>query len=84
MRRFVRPAILVAALLGFAGSQAGAQDFERGIAKLRAGDYATALALLRPLAEAGHAGAQYQIGVAHEYGRGLERDDSAALSWYRS
>ena len=43
------------------------------------GDYETAHAELRPLAEAGHAAAQLYLGVMSENGQGLPRDDAAAL-----
>jgi TPR repeat protein len=47
------------------------------------GDYATALKLLQPLAEAGNAGAQYGLGVLYRNGKGVARDLGEAVSWYR-
>ena len=39
-----------------------AQDFQKGLAAYQAGDYATALQEWTPLAEAGNADAQYNLG----------------------
>lgn len=47
-----------------------------------AGRFQQAVARLRPLAEAGDAGAQYRLGLAHAQGRGVERDTVAALAWW--
>ena len=47
------------------------------------GDYATALRLLRPLAEQGNARAQSTLGFMYANGRGVAKDDAAAVSWYR-
>ncbi len=49
----------------------------------RRGNYATALRLLRPLAEQGNADAQAGLGVMHENGLAVPQDDSAAVKWYR-
>ena len=38
---------------------------------------------LRTRAEAGNAGAQYQLGRAYEYGQGVPQDDDKAAQWYR-
>ena len=42
---------------------ATAQDFEKGLAAVKRGDYATALSEWRPLAEQGNADAQYNLGT---------------------
>jgi len=49
-----------------------------------AGDYATALRLLRPLAEDGDARAQNILGIMYEDGRGVQQDHARAAQWYRS
>jgi hypothetical protein len=43
---------------------------------------AKAIALLKPLAEAGNAGACKRLGDAYVEGRGVERDTAAARTWY--
>ncbi len=55
----------------------------RGQAAFNKGDYATALRLWRPLAEAGIAEAQYDLGFLYESGWGVERDYRKAVQWYR-
>ncbi len=37
----------------------------------------------RLAAERGHPGGQYNLGLMHEFGLGVRRDEAAALSWYR-
>ena len=46
-------------------------------------DYATALRLLRPLAEQGDATAQFNLGVMYRNGEGVPKDDAQAIKWYR-
>lgn len=62
---------------------ATAQDFQKGLAALKQADYATALKEWRPLAERGHADAQFYMGVLYEYGRGVKKDIVKAVQWYR-
>jgi len=57
--------------------------FEDGIAAYERGDYATAFRLMKPLAEKGDTRAQHNLGVMYDYGRGVPRDTSKALKWYR-
>jgi TPR repeat protein len=59
--RFVRGAIFFAAFLALVGAAFGG-PFEDGQAALDRGDYATALKLLRPLADEGNAAAQHDLG----------------------
>ena len=59
-----------------------AADFERGRDAFRAGDFQQALSEWQPLAQSGNARAQYALGLMHEYGRGLQRDDVEAVNWY--
>ena len=44
--------------------------------------FADALAIVRPLADAGDAHAQTRLGDAYVEGRGIPRDDAAAGRWY--
>jgi TPR repeat protein len=45
-------------------------------------DYATALREWRPLAEQGDARAQFQLGLLHENGDGVQKDHAKARQWY--
>jgi len=76
--------LVVIALVSLAESgPVFAADYERGLEAFRAGDTQRALDLWQPLAEAGEAKAQHAVGMMHEYGRGLARDDVKAIGWYR-
>jgi uncharacterized protein len=75
----------VAALMfavSFAGSVA-AGPFEDAAAAYKKGDYATALELMRPLAEEGNVAAQFNLGVMYQLSHGVPQDNGAAVSWYR-
>lgn len=61
---------------------ADAQDFDKGLAAARAGDFAAALAEWRPLAENGHAEAQFNLGAVYEAGLGVLENPENAAGWY--
>ena len=50
---------------------------------MRAGNYAEAYCILKPLAEAGDAEAQYNLGWMYSNGYGLAINNSLALEWWR-
>ena len=58
-------------------------DLERGFAAYNRGDYATALKEWRPLAIAGDAGAQFNLGHMHREGKGTIQDYRQAFKWYK-
>jgi uncharacterized protein len=68
--------------VGFAGSVA-AGPFEDAAAAYQKGDFATALLLMRPLAEEGSVSAQAQLGLMYDMGWGVPQDYTAAMNWYR-
>jgi uncharacterized protein len=57
-------------------------DFETGMNAYGRGDYATALREWRPLAERGHAGAQYNLGMLYDFRKGVPQDFATARQWY--
>lgn len=59
-----------------------AQDLKKGLKAYKRGDYATALKEWRPLAEAGHAGAQYNLGFNFVQGKGVAKDLVQAYFWF--
>jgi hypothetical protein len=59
-----------------------AGPFEDGLAAYKRGDYATALRLLRPLANQGNAVAQRMLGVMYDLGQGVPQDYAEAMKWY--
>ena len=58
-------------------------DFGKGLAAYERGDYVTALREWRPLAEQGHAKAQFNLGVMYADGEGIQQDYGQAAQWYR-
>lgn len=68
-----------------AGADLGAiasSDLDAGYDAYERGDYSGAFRLWRPLAEAGNAEAQYNIGYMYDYGEGLPVDDQQAIYWF--
>ena len=58
-----RITLILAAVLSLAFTPLAAQDFQKGLAAYQAGDYAAALQEWTPLAEAGDADAQFNLGL---------------------
>lgn len=84
MRRF-RTALslalpLVAALMLATPAHADVKD---GVEAWQKGDYQAAVAQWRPLALAGDADAQFNLGQAYKLGRGVPADLVQAEGWYR-
>jgi len=84
IRNAVKPFVAIPlALLMTLSSPVAAQDFQKGLTAAQAGDYATALHEWKPLAEAGDATAQNNLGIMYAYGQGLPQDYAEAVKWYR-
>jgi TPR repeat protein len=61
-----------------------AQDApDEALAAYRRGDYAKAVELLRLRADKGDASAQYRLALMYTEGKGVPRDDKAALTWFQ-
>lgn len=75
--------VMMAITLGFA-SPAPAQSFEDGRAAAQEGDPATAIAIWRPLAEAGHAEAQYWLAESYWGGWWGVPEDLAQVAYWHS
>jgi hypothetical protein len=75
-------ALLIAALmLALVGTaKAGVEE---GVIAYQEGDFATALSLLEPEAEAGDPTAQFHLGLMYDFGEGVANDFAAAARWYR-
>jgi len=78
LKRILAGVVLSVMLTG----AAAAGPFEEGVAAYRRGDYATALRLMRPLAEQGFAAAQSNLGNMYENGRGVPQDNVQAHMWF--
>jgi uncharacterized protein len=57
-------------------------DYEAGVTAYQRADYATALREWQPLAEHGHAGVQYYLGVLYDFRKGVPQDFTLARQWY--
>ena len=64
-------------------SNVAANDLDDAVDAMRSGDFAEAYCIMRPLAEAGDADAQYNIGWMYMNGYGLRVNDSLALEWWK-
>jgi TPR repeat protein len=62
---------------------AGSAPFAEAERAYNEQDYATAMKLAMPLAEAGDADAQYLVGRMYEKGQGVPADKAKVLLWYR-
>ncbi|MDP7661678.1 MAG: tetratricopeptide repeat protein, partial [Nitrospinota bacterium] len=75
--------VVVVVALFLSASQSAEGGFQEGLDAARRGDYATALKEFRPLAEQGHAVAQYNLGVMYREGLGVPKDNKLAVKWFR-
>lgn len=83
LRRHIALCALTLFLLACHRPAAAEGGFDAGLKAYYRLDYRDALTHWRPLAQAGHAGAQYQIGVLHYRGEGVEQDYRQAAAWFR-
>ncbi|PIG92355.1 tetratricopeptide repeat protein [Gloeocapsopsis sp. IPPAS B-1203] len=58
-------------------------NLAEGIAAFQAGDYTTAVKILKPIADCGEAEAQCIIANIYHLGLGLERNILEAVKWYK-
>ncbi|MBA9859633.1 tetratricopeptide repeat protein [Ralstonia insidiosa] len=64
-------------------SGAFAGPLEDAATAFKHGDYSTAMALWRPLAEEGNAAAQTGMGILYENGREVVKSEAQAVAWYQ-
>jgi TPR repeat protein len=58
-------------------------EWDRAKSAHERGDYAAEVAIVRPLAEKGHAFAQFNLGVLYDRGQGVPQDNALAMQWYQ-
>ena len=83
MMRISHILLLVVAALLCSASTSPEKQFDNGMTAYQSGDYATALRILRPLAEHGGPNAANALGVMYANGQGVPQDYAAAMKWYR-
>ena len=74
--------LVAAFLFGLLTTPVSAQSVRAGTEAWARADYDAAVAIWRPLAEKGDADAQFNLGQAYRWGRGVPLNLSAAQSWY--
>lgn len=76
-------ALVACAFLTTVPLAAQADEYERGLSAFKQRDYALAMAIWEPLAEAGNVAAQFNLGRMHDNGIGVPEDDFKATAWYK-
>ena len=82
-RRVLGAALVAVACVLLAAPVFAQVALEEGLVAYHNGDYAKAMELWRPLADQGNADAQYRIGSMYAEGKGVERNDATALTWFQ-
>ena len=82
MKRTLKHAVAAVLLVLSFVEPVAAGPSEDADAALKRRDYATALRLIRPLAERGDANAQYNLGVFYDNGLGVPQDKVRAYMWF--
>ena len=77
--RLLRATLTASLMLVPIAGAAVAGPFEDAMAAYEAGDYATAVRSIRPLADQGLAVAQFNLGIMYAQGRGVPQDYAEAL-----
>ena len=75
--------VILSAILAIVLAAPALADVKTGIDAYQRGDFATAVTTWRPLADAGDADAQYNLGQSYRLGRGVPVDARIAESWFR-
>ena len=80
MKLIIRLTLIMAIVLTVA--QVHADDFEDGVDAFLNGDYIISMQKFKALAEQGDAGAQSNLGMLYEIGKGVQQDPQKAVYWY--
>ena len=81
MKSMTRPLLVAALVLAFAGIARA--SVEEGVIAYQRGDFAAALSVLVPEAEAGDPTAQFHLGLMYDFGEGVANNFAEAARWYR-
>jgi len=85
MNKKIQTLIFTSTLLLFLSSPSIAviDDYQGAVDAYSREDYKTAYKLMLPLAEQGVAKAQYNLGLMYGKGKGIVKDDSKAIKWWK-
>ena len=75
--------ITLAVMLSISSPAVWAQDFAKGAAAAKTGDYEAAMDEWIPLAQRGYPEAQFNLGWLFENGLGVPQDYAEAMAWYQ-
>jgi len=81
--QFVKTTLGVAVLCGAFAFNVQAKDYNDGFLAAESGDFKTAVQQWGPLAEQGHAIAQFNLALLYHSGLGVDLDEAKAVSWYK-
>ncbi len=70
-------------LICFFSASIYAENYAAGKQAYQRKDYDRALAILKPLAEAGDSQAQITLGFMYDHGQGVEKSPTESIKWYR-
>ena len=79
----LRAKLTISLMLGAMAGGTVAGPIEDATAAYQRGDYATAMLIVKPLADQGDAVAQYRVGVMYSHGEGASQDYGEAVKWFR-
>jgi len=77
----MRSLIILLATIALSGAAFASSPFEEGLAAYNRGDYAQAWGILKPLADAENADAQFMIAEMYAGGQGVAKDEQEAIKW---
>ena len=75
--------LLLLLLLSISLTSSVYADFDDGLRAAQNGDFETAYKEWQPLAEQGHANAQFALGYMYFIGDGVPQDDEQAIYWHK-
>src|SRR5436309_3203198 len=81
--KLLRAVLTAPLMLAAVSGAAVAGPLEDALAAHDKGDDATALRLIRPLADQGNAEAQYNLAIMYFTGQGVPKDYAEAAKWFR-
>ncbi len=74
--------LIIVPLLGVQ-CKGNTEKFNEGLAAYEAGYYQKALNIIKPLAEQGYPDAQFSLGKMYGSGKGVPKNNTKALKWFR-
>ena len=81
--RLVKIVLSAAMLFSVITFNAQAKDYNDGFLAAEGGDFNSAVQQWGPLAEQGHAIAQFNLALLYHSGLGVDLDEAKAVSWYK-